>query len=1400
MSCLPTYILCILSSCPNPGRVGSSVVRPHREGGWFRRTGILWAALCAAGLRGPLHAATYTWTGAGADSLWSTSANWSGTLAPAPPGSAEDTIIFAVTTRYRPQQDLADVRLGRLVFDGSAAGFTLSSSSGGLIFDQRADGTLPTIVQDSAAPQTIRSFYQGSRALTLAADTTVLGSGSGGLDLQAELTGPGRLILDLPSGVLFHDASRVNTHAGTEVRSGVLSAWADSTLGSAGVPLVLDGGALYLSHSSPGTWNRPVEVGARGGAIMAAGQKTYGGTISGPGVLLVARNLQGGGELTLAGLNTVAGGTRVEATVCVDHDDRLGASGVPLRLSGGTLKPIAALTLDRPILVEQSGTIDTNALSLTLAGSPGGSGTLTKTGDGRLVLGAPGDFEGTVLVNRGILRPEHDLALQQATVELIETGSLDLGASTQPLLGGLAGPRDLYLPNLTLRVGNNGQSTTYSGDVSGPGALAKLGPGTLRLEGVNTHAQGTAVYEGRLEIAADDALGLAGVALTLDSGTLRVAQTVALPRPISLGSGGGTFETAEDATTLALSGPIAGNGGLTKTGSGALVLQADNAYTGGTTLREGTLLVDRDSALGHVAGAILFDGGALRSTGSFTTARSLAVDTRGGTIHTESHDLDLSGPATVVGELVRSGTGRLTLSGPVELTGRLSNFDGELVIGGALSGGGELAQNGPGTLRLAAPGSFSGQVALASGSAHVEHELALQHASVQVADGAAMDLTDTQQPVVGTLSGYGDVYLDGIELLLGNNSQPGDFRGTISGSSGLTKIGTGPIHLAGVNSYTGPTVIRQGTLSAESDQALGGPGAALVFDGGKLLTPAAFQTTRPVDTGPGTARFDVRSLTTLSGPISGPGGLSKTGPGTLVLAANNTFLGTTHIEQGAVQLGAAGALPPGAEIAIDAGATLDLGGFDLSLAGLSGLGTVETAGAELTVDTSTAVGFSGRITGSGSLAKRGSGTLTLSGPSPYTGQTLIEAGTLVVQTPLDSTSFSVRSGAALRLENVALPGSPLRMLRAEAGATIEYQQSTVSGGYLRGPGVHHISATGTSRLEGATALSSARIQQDGPLELVNFLSGAEIESNAPLVWEGGMNLSSGRLTVASTAEMSDWVNDGVLTVAAGGVLDNHTSNLVSGGGSRITIEPGGVLNADAQAEGTSLDLQGSLMVNNGTITGTTNVYYGATLKGSGTFGNVQVFEGGKFSPGNSPGTALVRGELVWGPRGQLDFEITDAAGPPGEGHDLVCLLGADSLLQITAGSDPADAFAIHVVSGLAERPRRAANFDDRLAWQWLLVEGTDAGLPLDAAADWAGFDPTGILLDTADFRNPLEGGHFGLAQEGGSLYLTFQPVPEPGSAALLGALLAGAGLLGAWRCRLGFQRARPGQAAQARPG
>ena len=76
-----------------------------------------------------------------------------------------------------------------------------------------------------------------------------------------------------------------------------------------------------------------------------------------------------------------------------------------------------------------------------------------------------------------------------------------------------------------------------------------------------------------------------------------------------------------------------------------------------------------------------------------------------------------------------------------------------------------------------------------------------------------------------------------------------------------------------------------------------------------------------------------------------------------------------------------------------------------------------------------------------------------------------------------------------------------------------------------------------------------------------------------------------------------------------------------------------------------------LLVNNGTVTGTTNVNFGALAKGSGVYGAVNVTDGGKFSPGNSPGS-VTTGSTTWNSGGGYLVEIADALAGAGVGWDV----------------------------------------------------------------------------------------------------------------------------------------------------
>ena len=126
---------------------------------------------------------------------------------------------------------------------------------------------------------------------------------------------------------------------------------------------------------------------------------------------------------------------------------------------------------------------------------------------------------------------------------------------------------------------------------------------------------------------------------------------------------------------------------------------------------------------------------------------------------------------------------------------------------------------------------------------------------------------------------------------------------------------------------------------------------AFDFSGGTLRAGASFTTTYPFGL-PGTTlpitlaaaghngTFDTQGYTvTLTGPISGPGGLVKTGSGVLVFSGSSSYGGDTRIQSGTLKLANRAALPYGTgkgNLSLDG--TLDLNGFSAALDGLAGTG------------------------------------------------------------------------------------------------------------------------------------------------------------------------------------------------------------------------------------------------------------------------------------------------------------------------------------------------------------------------------------------------------------------------------------------------------------------------------
>jgi autotransporter-associated beta strand protein len=384
-----------------------------------------------------------------------------------------------------------------------------------------------------------------------------------------------------------------------------------------------------------------------------------------------------------------------------------------------------------------SGALNDNGFALTIGGGNGktdltnvisGSGGLIITNAGTTTLSGPGkSFSGLTNVQKGTL--------------LLQCSS------------GNAVPGNLTIAAATVRLNANNQiSDTATVTLSGSGLLD-----------LNSHSDTIAA----LSLAANSvATGTGTLTLTgnvTDSGTSTINGNLAL---------GGTAQTVQvnSGATLTIPAAISG-GGLTKSGSGTLVLSSKNSYTGGTTLSAGSLTAGNSSALG--SGTLTLQAGTLSASGG---AASLA------------NAVTLAGNVTIGGSVALTLSGALTLTGTRTLTvanTALTTFAG--VVGQSTSGLG-LTKAGQGTLVLSANNTYAGLTTVSGGTLLVNGSIM---GSVSVAGGATLGGAGTTGAVTVSSTGV---------LLPGSAGHPGILSTggvTMGGGANFTVALNGPTPGAG---------------------------------------------------------------------------------------------------------------------------------------------------------------------------------------------------------------------------------------------------------------------------------------------------------------------------------------------------------------------------------------------------------------------------------------------------------------------------------------------------------------------------------------------------------------------------------------------------------------------------
>jgi fibronectin-binding autotransporter adhesin len=381
----------------------------------------------------------------------------------------------------------------------------------------------------------------------------------------------------------------------------------------------LGAGTMTIQNTTDATHTGAID-GTAGSSIVTSSTNTANQSLNGiiSGNTTITAN---GGTLTLGNANNSFTGNitlNTGGTVSVGDNGALGDPANQLNFQGGTLKVTGnsftnldgrtfnSSTFNGGFNIDAGNTFNVNQ-------SLAGTGSLTKSGSGTLVLTGTNTYSGGTTVSDGALS----------------------GSVTGNGIGSLHG--DINTTSTTANVEFNQTSNgTYTNVVSGSGNLVKIGAGTLIVTGNNNYSGTTTINGGALQIGGTNSA--AGTTGSLGTGNV-------------VNNGSLVFNRSDDMTVANNIGATS-SGSLTKNGAGILTLSGTNTYAGATTVIAGRLDIN----------------------GSTTSAITVPAKLSGSTTATGG---TLGGNGTIVGDIVNNGiVSPGTASSPQAILNQTGSFSG----------------------------------------------------------------------------------------------------------------------------------------------------------------------------------------------------------------------------------------------------------------------------------------------------------------------------------------------------------------------------------------------------------------------------------------------------------------------------------------------------------------------------------------------------------------------------------------------------------------------------------------------------------------------------------------------------------------------------------------------------
>lgn len=562
--------------------------------------------------------------------------------------------------------------------------------------------------------------------------------------------------------------------------------------------------------------------------------------VANPGGALTINNGTGTNTLTLGAsgidmVNATQNLTINATTVAVDAPQLWDVR------QGKVLTVSSAITLGANTLTLNTTNTATLLSSITLTGPISGTGGLTVTGNGQVTLnpstpsGSSNTFSGDLNINGGVVILRQT-ASAGSTVVNINNGHLRFGqgafdsiidnplpAGTALSLTGSASYNIASLSGSTLSFSSTGTShnQTYSSVNYASTNPFHTGAsvGTITVTGTFTHAATTAT--GNLVIRDRNTLSVGTLDMSSGSGELRM-----------------TGNSGASQTTL-----IIGSGGWTMN---SRTVQMNQAILAGSTTATGTRI---------------------QLNGPVTTDTGASFIVLGDPNENRPAEIQLRDPARV-----------FSINGSSALTVATQFTDGTGSGGILKQGSGSLILGGTATFPRAMQSLYTGTTQIDGGQIRTDAANVLSTSSAVVIGGSGTLNLNGNSQTIASLAGAGIVALGAGTLTTGGSNASTTYSGTINGSGGLTKAGSGTFTIAGPTGYTGATTINGGTLSLAPATFLDVASAVAVNSTGTFE-------------GTGTANGSVTVNTggTVSGGVSGVGTLTIGGDLTFNSGAGQDF-------------------------------------------------------------------------------------------------------------------------------------------------------------------------------------------------------------------------------------------------------------------------------------------------------------------------------------------------------------------------------------------------------------------------------------------------------------------------------------------------------------------------------